>query len=92
MSRGEAFGPDGSRLARALAERVGVSVRGLELRVRDYVGLSPKAMVRRCRVIELAARWGHSVQAHLLRGFKEQVGAPPASHAALCAGPGLRSA
>jgi AraC-like DNA-binding protein len=92
---------------RALAERVGVSVRVLELRFRDYVGLSPKAMIRRCRVIELAdavargarvdwaelaARWGYSDQAHLIRDFKEQVGSPPASYAALCAGPGLRSA
>ena len=156
MTLGDAFGPDGSRLAlavtraspggrvslvehflldqprtsspdahlvdravetartmpevhtvRALAERVGVSVRVLELRFRDYVGFSPKAMIRRCRVIELAeavargehvdwaeqaARRGYADQAHLIRDFKEQVGAPPASYAALCAGPGLRSA
>ena len=39
------------RTVRALAERVGVSVRVLELRFRDYVGLSPKAMIRRSRVL-----------------------------------------
>jgi AraC-like DNA-binding protein len=92
---------------RALAERVGVSVRVLELRFRDYVGLSPKAVIRRSRVIELAeavargervdwaelaARWGYADQAHLIRDFKEQVGATPASYAARSAGPGLRSA
>jgi AraC-like DNA-binding protein len=92
---------------RALAERVGVSVRVLELRFREHVGISPKAMIRRCRVIELAeavargqrvdwaelaARWGYVDQAHLIRDFKEQTGATPASYAALCARPELRSA
>jgi AraC-like DNA-binding protein len=92
---------------RALAERIGVSVRVLELRFREHVGLSPKAVIRRCRVIELAdavargervdwsalaASWGYSDQAHLIRDFKEQVGATPASYAALCAAPALRSA
>jgi AraC-like DNA-binding protein len=92
---------------RALAERLGVSVRVLELRFRDWLGIGPKAMIRRCRVIELAeavargdrvdwaelaASWGYADQAHLIRDFKEQVGATPASYAARCAEPSLRSA
>jgi len=92
---------------RALAERLDVSVRVLELRFRAWMGLSPKAMIRRCRVIELAevvargdqldwaelaARWGYSDQAHLIRDFKEQVGATPASYAAVFAGARLRPA
>ncbi len=85
-----------------LARALGVSVRVLELRFRDALGMSPKAMLRRCRAIaltdsiaratcspwaELAAAWGFADQSHLIRDFKRQVGTTPARYAERCAPP-----
>jgi AraC-like DNA-binding protein len=82
-----------------LAARLGVSVRVLQMRFRDHLGISPKAMVRRCRVLEatdrvargepvrwaeLAAACGYADQAHFIREFKQQVGATPAAYAERC--------
>ncbi|MFV2195193.1 AraC family transcriptional regulator [Nocardiopsis sp. LOL_012] len=81
----------------ALAEREGTTVRSLQRRFADHVGLSPKAVVRRYRFYEVAERaragpapdWsalaadlGYSDQSHLIRDFTAVVGAPPARYAA----------
>jgi transcriptional regulator GlxA family with amidase domain len=80
---------------RELADKVGVSVRVLEMRFRDGIGLSPKAVLRRYRIVELrttiekgtnvawadlAAKLGYADQAHLIRDFKAQVGLTPTNY------------
>ncbi len=80
-----------------LAEREGVSVRLLQRRFADHVGLSPKAVIRRYRLYEaaerarrgappdwgrLAAELGFSDQSHLTREFTAVLGTPPARYAA----------
>ena len=85
-----------------LAARLGVSVRVLEIKFREYVGLSPKEMLLRCRVqeaaerllageevdfAELALTCGYVDQAHLIREFKLQTGATPGQYARRCAEP-----
>jgi AraC-like DNA-binding protein len=84
-----------------LAHRSGLGVRALERLFREYVGVSPKWVIRRFRVQEVAERaaaaegrvdWaavaldlGYADQAHLARDFKAQVGRTPAQYAAMCA-------
>ncbi|MEY2473313.1 MAG: hypothetical protein QOK28_2642 [Actinomycetota bacterium] len=76
-----------------LATYAGMSVRLLERRFVDHVGLSPKAVIRRFRLQEVVERarlgkvdWaalasdlGYSDQAHLTRDFRAVVGVPPAT-------------
>jgi AraC-like DNA-binding protein len=75
----------------------GVSVRGLQRMFADYVGVSPKWVMRRARLQEAAARadsgepvdWavlaadlGYADQAHLTRDFTATLGVPPSRYAA----------
>lgn len=79
----------------ALADRAGVSKRGLERLFRTYVGVSPKWVLRRFRLMEVAERangpapieWaqvatelGYYDQAHFIRDFKTIVGTTPARY------------
>jgi len=79
-----------------LAAEVGLSVRSLQRLFAEYVGASPKWVLRRARLHEAATRaeqeagidWsalaadlGYSDQAHLIRDFTAAVGAPPARYA-----------
>lgn len=81
--------------ADALAERVGVSLRTLQRLFAEYVGIGPKWVLQRFRILEVAAMahrgdhldWaqvatelGFSDQAHLTRTFTEVVGTPPARY------------
>ena len=76
----------------ALCDRTGDSPRGLQRLFRDYVGASPKWVIRRNRLQEvalriekgeapslaaLAADLGYADQAHLARDFKAIVGKSP---------------
>jgi AraC-like DNA-binding protein len=78
--------------AEDLAARAGVSLRTLQRQFSAYVGLGPKWVLRRYRVLDaaavaasgehvdwadLASRLGFSDQAHLVRVFAEVVGEPP---------------
>lgn len=80
-----------------LAAETGLSVRALQRLFADYVGASPKWVLRRARLHEVAARaddgadidWaalaadlGYADQAHLTRDFTAAVGAPPGRYAA----------
>jgi AraC-like DNA-binding protein len=84
----------------ALAERVGLSVRGLQRLFDEHVGVTPKWVIQRYRVHEaaelaaggkapnwasLAAELGYTDQSHFIREFKAQVGRTPADYAAECA-------
>lgn len=83
-----------------LAARSGRSVRSLQRLFQDYVGISPKWVIRRFRLYEaaervcqgldlatLAAELGYTDQAHLTRDFTAAVGMPPAAYARLRSGP-----
>jgi AraC-like DNA-binding protein len=74
----------------------GVSVRSLQRMFADYVGVSPKWVMRRARLHEAALRadagepvdWaalavdlGYADQAHLTRDFTTTIGAPPSRYA-----------
>jgi AraC-like DNA-binding protein len=76
-----------------LARHAGVSVRGLQRMCQEYVGMGPKALLRRYRLREaarriatgpvpswagLAADLGYADQSHLVRDFTALLGAPPA--------------
>lgn len=78
-----------------LAERAGVSLRTLQRQFTDYVGIGPKWVIQRFRLLDaaaaahagqrtdwagLAADLGFSDQAHLTRAFTSVVGTPPASY------------
>jgi len=83
--------------AAALASAGGVSIRVLERLFRRYIGVGPKAVLRRLRVqaavdcasssddvdwAALARRCGYFDQAHLIREFKAAVGQTPRRYAA----------
>jgi AraC-like DNA-binding protein len=83
-----------------LAAEVGLSVRQLQRRFADHVGLSPKAVIRRYRLFEaaerarraevvdwaaLAAELRYSDQPHLVRDFRATFGLPPEQYARVCA-------
>lgn len=89
---------DDPRLVRAeqVAERAGVPLRTLQRRFSEYVGIGPKWVVQRFRLLDAAAvanaggevDWaglaldlGFSDQAHLVRTFTAVVGTPPARYA-----------
>jgi len=77
-----------------LAAIAGVSVRHLQRCFADHVGVSPKWVIRRYRLYEvaeraarealdwatLAAELGYADQAHLVRDFTAAVGEPPARY------------
>ncbi|NUU24956.1 MAG: AraC family transcriptional regulator [Streptomycetaceae bacterium] len=80
----------------AVADLLGVSMRRLQRLFAEYVGASPKWVLRRARLHEaaeraaqgnridwsaLAAELGYADQAHLTRDFTAAVGAPPAAYA-----------
>lgn len=82
--------------AEQVAELAGVSLRTLQRRFGSYVGIGPKWVVQRFRLLdvtsaahgeaevdwaELAHRLGYADQSHLIRAFTRLVGHPPASYA-----------
>jgi len=84
-----------------LAERAGMSVRALQQLFSDYVGVSPKWVIRRYRLHEAAdrlaggeaidmAQLAHSLgyydQAHFTHDFQRLVGLPPQSYRRQSAG------
>ena len=79
-----------------LADLAGVSLRTLQRRFHAYVGIGPKWVVQRFRLLDvtavahaggdvdwagLAARLGYADQSHLIRAFTRLVGHPPATYA-----------
>ena len=81
-----------------LAVVSGMSVRSLQRLFRDYVGVSPKWVMRRARLHEAALRadggqpvdWaalavdlGYADQAHLTREFTSTIGVPPSRYRSL---------
>lgn len=81
--------------AEQLAAHAGVSLRSLQRVFTEYVGIGPKWVVQRFRILEAAAAalaetpvaWadlavdlGFSDQAHLTRAFTQVVGTPPATY------------
>ncbi|MGB6058357.1 MAG: helix-turn-helix domain-containing protein [Microthrixaceae bacterium] len=85
------------RRAEQLAGLAGVSLRTLQRRFRVYVGVSPKWVVRRYRILDvldrvhghhdvdwaaLAGELGYADQSHLIRDFTALVGEPPARYRA----------
>jgi AraC-like DNA-binding protein len=84
------------RRVTALAEVFGVPERRLQRLFAEYVGVSPKWVLRRARLLEAARRadagdvvdWtalaldlGYADQAHLTRDFTATLGVPPARYA-----------
>ena len=82
--------------AEQLAEVAGVSLRTLQRRFHAYVGIGPKWVVQRFRLLDvtsaahgdadvdwagLAVRLGYADQSHLIRAFTQLVGHPPATYA-----------
>jgi AraC-like DNA-binding protein len=78
-----------------LAPRVGIGIRALQRLFSEYVGVSPKWVIRRSRLHEAAARLaaaetvnltrlahelGYSDQAHFTREFKALVGRAPSDY------------
>lgn len=97
VRRWVALAEDDRSITRAeqLADHAGLSLRSLQRLFSEYVGIGPKWVVQRFRVLEVAARahsgdvdWAavaaeldFSDQAHLVRTFRDVVGAPPATYA-----------
>jgi AraC-like DNA-binding protein len=92
----------GLRRVAALAEAAGLSERRLQRLFTEYVGVSPKWVMRRARLHEAARRaddgeavdWatlafdlGYADQAHLTRDFTDTIGIPPARYATRAASP-----
>ncbi|RZS90312.1 AraC-like DNA-binding protein [Motilibacter rhizosphaerae] len=83
--------------AEQLAELAGVTLRTLERQFADCVGVGPKWVLQRARLLDvaeaansggdvdwsaLAAELGYADQSHLIRHFTALVGCPPATYAA----------
>jgi AraC-like DNA-binding protein len=81
--------------AEQLAEEAGVSLRTLQRQFTEYLGIGPKWVIQRSRILDAAAAahegrppdWaalalelGFSDQAHLTRVFTHVVGSPPATY------------
>ena len=81
--------------AEQLADLAGVSLRTLQRRFHGYVGIGPKWVVQRFRLLDvtsaahgdtevdwaaLAVRLGYADQSHLIRAFTQLVGHPPATY------------
>jgi AraC-like DNA-binding protein len=86
-----------------VAARFGLSPKTLQRWFQDFVGLGPKALIRRYRLHDaadrlaedpgadlarLAAELGWSDQAHFTHDFKDVIGSPPAEYASQCASAG----
>lgn len=84
---------------RQLADQVGLSVRKLQMLFKDYVGASPKWVIRRNRLLDaadllakdsdidlaaLAQRLGYYDQSHFTSDFEKLVGKPPADYRRSC--------
>lgn len=82
-----------------LSKRQGINMRTLQLLFREYVGASPKWVIRRNRLLDAADQLGngHNVdlatlaqelgyydQAHFSSDFERLVGQPPASYRSAC--------
>jgi AraC-like DNA-binding protein len=82
--------------AEQLARDAGMSLRSLQRLFTEYVGVGPKWVIQRFRILDaaaaahaggstdwaaLAAELGFSDQAHLTRAFTRVVGTPPATYA-----------
>lgn len=83
--------------AEALADLAGVSLRALQRGFREHVGLTPKQLIRRYRLLEaagqivrgealdqvrLALDLGYSDQSHFIRDFTSTIGQSPGRYAA----------
>jgi AraC-like DNA-binding protein len=94
-------GDQGLRRVATLAEVAGLSERRLQRLFTEYVGVPPKWVMRRARLLEAARRvddgeavdWatlaldlGYADQAHLTRDFTDTLGVPPARYAARAGG------
>ncbi|MGH3681525.1 MAG: helix-turn-helix domain-containing protein [Natronosporangium sp.] len=92
---GEAERRSGMVGAEQLAAYAGLSLRSLQRLFAEYVGIGPKWVIQRFRILEAAAaahagepthwaslahRLGFSDQAHLTRAFTQVVGTPPATY------------
>ncbi|MGC4933134.1 helix-turn-helix domain-containing protein [Gordonia sp. DT30] len=81
--------------AEQLAHRGGVSLRTLQRQFGEYVGIGPKWVIQRFRMLDVAAvanaggdvdwaetavRLGFTDQSHLTRAFTRVVGTPPAAY------------
>jgi AraC-like DNA-binding protein len=79
-----------------LARELGTTVRGLQRLFAEYIGASPKWVIRRYRLLDavervasgVAIHWpdlaldlGYSDQAHFIRDFKKLIGTTPADYA-----------
>ena len=88
--------PDVTRVE-VLAERLALSVRGLQRLFAEHVGIGPKWVIRRYRLHEvtermaaggtidwaaLAADLGYADQGHFIRDFRKLFGEPPTTYAA----------
>jgi len=77
-------------------EEHAIAARQLQRLFREYVGVTPKWVIQRYRLIEAAERLatgvtedfaglaldlGYADQAHFIRDFKKLVGRPPAGYA-----------
>ncbi len=89
--------------AEALADLAGMSLRSLQRLFTEYVGIGPKWVIQRFRILDAAAvahsgeqvewadlalRLGFSDQAHLTRVFGQVVGTPPAAYRHQAGDPG----
>ena len=85
-----------------LADQLGISVRRLQLLFKEYVGASPKWVIRRNRLLDaadqlangtdvdlatLAQTLGYYDQAHFTTDFEKLVGKPPADYRRSCKAP-----
>ncbi|WP_129668530.1 helix-turn-helix domain-containing protein [Phytoactinopolyspora endophytica] len=92
---GEAERRTGIVRAEQLADHASLSLRSLQRLFAEYVGIGPKWVIQRFRILEataaahageptdwpaLAERLGFSDQAHLTRAFTQVVGTPPATY------------
>lgn len=84
-----------------LADQIGLSVRKLQMLFKDYIGASPKWIIRRKRLLDasdllaqgsdidlsaLAQQLGYYDQAHFTTDFEKLVGKPPADYRRSCKG------
>lgn len=82
-----------------LADQVGLSVRKLQMLFKDYVGATPKWVIRRNRLLDasdllakgsdidlatLAQQLGYYDQSHFTTDFEKLVGKPPADYRRSC--------